>query len=200
MIEEVVPLLLVILAFDVIRWRLVFHVGLDVKQDLEVSEVRVLGQVEQRSSFFSLSRLFINILLLDEHGRRVHLLLVNSVKFQVVVLVVVHNNVALFDEVHFFHVGLVADDRHVSHVESAQHVDDQVVGESSLALVKEVAECLFELSEGLGALNQLGLHLRSDLLVELELLNDKVEVEHEGILNVLSDFVVQIGLDMQLAV
>ena len=38
--------------------------------------------------------------------------------------------------------------------------------------------------------------MRSDLRVELELLNDQVEVMHEGLLDVLPDVVVQRRLDV----
>lgn len=118
----------------------------------------------------------------------------------VVLLVVEDLDVTLLDEVHFLHIGLVTDDTHSMHVESAKHVDYQIIGKASLAFFKEVTECLLKLLESPGTLDQLRLHFWSYLLVKLELLDDKVEVVHKGVLYVLSDVVVKVWLDVQLAV
>jgi hypothetical protein len=45
-------------------------------------------------------------------------------------------------------------------------------------------------------LNQLSLHLGSEVLVELELFDDQVEVVHESLFDVFPDVVVESGLDM----
>ena len=47
-----------------------------------------------------------------------------------------------------------------------------------------------------GILNQIGLHLWSDLLVELEFFDDEVEVVAERLLNILSDIIIQRWLNM----
>jgi len=60
-----------------------------------------------------------------------------------------------------------------------------------------VLEVFFEIFELPRVLDQLGLHLRSDLLEEGELLYNQVKVEHEGLLHELPDVVVQGWLDME---
>jgi hypothetical protein len=59
-----------------------------------------------------------------------------------------------------------------------------------------VVEGLLKVSEGPSALDQLGLHLGSDLLVELELFNHQVEVVKKSLLHVLSNVVVESWLNM----
>jgi hypothetical protein len=46
----------------------------------------------------------------------------------------------LSDEIHLFHVAFVRDNYSTRGIQSAEHVDDQLVGEASLALVKKVVE------------------------------------------------------------
>jgi hypothetical protein len=57
-----------------------------------------------------------------------------------IIVVVVDLNDTLSNEVHFLHVTLVTDDSLAWGVESAEHVDNKLVGESSLALIEEVVE------------------------------------------------------------
>ena len=114
-----------------------------------------------------------------------------------IVVVVVDLNNSLSDEIHLLDITLVTNDSLTGSVESAEHVDDQLVGETSLAFVEEMVERLFEFLENSSVLDQLGLHLWSDLLVENKLFNDQVEVIHEGLLNVLSDIVIEGWLDVE---
>ena len=144
------------------------NVGLELLQDLVVTEVRELGEVE-------------DWLLLDD----------------LIVVVVVDLDDTLSDEVHLLDVALVADDSLSWRVKSAEHVDDELVGEASLALIEEVIEGLLKLLEHSGVLDELSLHLWGNLLVEDELLDDQVEVIHERLLDVVPDIVVQSGLNVE---
>jgi hypothetical protein len=101
------------------------------------------------------------------------------------------------DEVHFFYVTLVADDALARGRDAAVHLDDQLVGESTLTLLKEVVEGSLELFEDAGVLNQVGLHFWGDLLVELELLDNEVEIVKESLLDVFADIVVERWLDVE---
>ena len=143
-------------------------VRLQVVQDLVVSEVAVLRQIQNRS------------LLLE-----------------LIVLVVVDLDQALSDEVHFLDIALVANDTFPRCRDAAVHLNDEFVREPSLTLFKEVVEGPLKLLEHPSVLNQVRLHLRSDLLVELELLDDQVKVVQEGLLDVFSDVVVQGWLDVE---
>ena len=156
---------------------LVDQVGFEVEEDLEVAEVGVLGEVQDRFLFVNSSLLVVT-------------------NFIIISLIVVHIDQSLSNEEHLLDVGLVADHDLAWDVDPAEHVDDQVVGEASLALLEEVVEGLLEVSEGPGALDEFSLHLGSDLLVELELLDDQVEIVQEGLLDVLSDVVVKGWLDV----
>jgi hypothetical protein len=53
-----------------------------------------------------------------------------------------------------------------------------------------MVEGAFKLLEYSRVLDQIGLHLGGNLLIELELLDDQVEIVKEGLLDVLSDIVV----------
>ena len=101
------------------------------------------------------------------------------------------------DEEELLDVALVADDSLAGSIDSAVHVDNELVGEASLALIEKVVEGLFEFLEHSGILNQVSLHLWRDLLIELEFFNDQVEIIHEGLFDVLSDVVVKSWLDME---
>ena len=118
-------------------------VGLELIENLVVTEVGVLWQVKDG--------LLLGLLI---------------------VFVIENLDESLSDEVHLFDVTLVADDSLAWGVDSAVHVDDQLICETSLALLKEVIEGSLELLEDSSILNQISLHFWSDLLVELELLND----------------------------
>ena len=143
-------------------------VGLEVVQDLVVAEVRVLWKVED-----------------------------GFLLFDFVILVVVDLNESLSDEVHLLDVGFVGDDGLARCVDTAVHADDELVGESSLALLEEMVEGSFKLLEDSGVLNKISLHLWGDLLIELEFLDDEVEIVEESLLDVLSDVVVERRLNME---
>lgn len=115
--------------------------------------------------------------------------------FAALVGVKFHNT--LSDEEELLDVALVADDSLAGSIDSAVHVDNELVGEASLALIEKVVEGLFEFLEHSGILNQVSLHLWRDLLIELEFFNDQVEIIHEGLFDVLSDVVVKSWLDME---
>lgn len=88
-------------------------------------------------------------------------------------LFVVENfNNALSDEVDLFDVTLVTDHSLAWSVNSAEHIDNELIGESSLTFVEEMVKLLFELFENISVLNQLSLHFWSDLLIEREFFDD----------------------------
>ena len=107
-----------------------------------------------------------------------------------VVLIIVNLNETLSNEVHFLDITLVADNSLPWSVDSAVHSNNQLVSETSLTLLKEIVERSLELLEDSGILDQISLHLWSNLLVELELLNNQVEIVKESLFNVLSDIIV----------
>ena len=144
------------------------NIGLQVVQNLVVSEVRELWKVE-------------DWLLFD----------------LLVIFVVVNLHEALSDEIHLLDVTLVADDSLSWCVDSAVHGNDELISEASLTFFKEMIERPFELLEDSCVLNQVGLHLWSNLLVELELLDNQVEIIQEGLLDVLSDVIIQSWLNME---
>ena len=143
-------------------------VRLQVVQDLVVAEVAVLRQVQN-----------------------------GSLLLELIVLVVVDLDQPLSDEVHFLDIALVANHTFTRCRDAAVHLNDEFVGEASLTLFKEVVEGPLKLLEHSSVLDQVRLHLWSDLLVELELLDDQVEVVQEGLLDVFSDVVVQGWLDVE---
>jgi hypothetical protein len=103
----------------------------------------------------------------------------------------------LSDEEELLNIALVADDSLTGGIDSAVHVDNELVGETSLALIEKVVERLFEFLEHSSILNQVSLHLWRDLLIELEFFNDQVEIIHESLFDVLSDIVVESWLDVE---
>ena len=144
-------------------------VGLQVVEDLVVTEITELWQVK--------NRLFVLAIFAALVG----------VKF--------HNT--LSDEEELLNIALVADDSLAGSIDSAVHVDNELVGETSLALIEKVVERLLELLEHSSILNQVSLHLWRNLLIELEFFDDQVEIIHESLLDVLSDIVVKSWLDME---
>ena len=86
-------------------------VGLQVVENLVVSEVRELGQIKNWLFFL----LFI-------------------------VLVVIDLNESLSDEVHLFHVTFVADNCLSWRINPAIHRNNKLIGKSSLALFEKVIE------------------------------------------------------------
>lgn len=103
----------------------------------------------------------------------------------------------LSDEEELLNIALVADDGLTWGVDSAVHVDDELVGKTSLTLIEEVVEGFLEFLEHSGVLDQVGLHLWGDLLVELEFFNNQVEIVHEGLFDVLPDIIVESWLDVE---
>ena len=114
-----------------------------------------------------------------------------------IIVVVIHLDDTLSNEVHFLDITLVTDDSLAWSVKSAEHVDDQLVGKSSLTLIEEMVEGLLELLENSSVLDEFSLHLWSNLLVEDKLLNDQVEIIHEGLLDILSDVIIESWLNME---
>ena len=114
----------------------------------------------------------------------------------VVVLVIEYLDKSLSDEVHFLHISLVTDNDSSWSKDSAQQVNDQLVCEASLTLLEEMVERLLEFLESSGTLDELSLHLWSQVLVKLELFDHQVEIIHESLLDILSDIVVQGWLNM----
>lgn len=151
-----------------IRQRLKHHVRLQFAEDLVIAEVRVFGKIE------------------DSHAADL-----------LIVFIVEHLHNALSNEEHFLDVALVADHSLVLLEDATEHVNDEFVGEAALTLVEEMIERPFKLLEYSSVLNQVCLHFRRDLLIEVELLNDKVEIVKESLLDVFPDVVVQRRLDME---
>lgn len=82
-------------------------------------------------------------------------------------------------------------------MEPAEHVDDDFIREASLTFFEEMRKVLFEFLKCLSHLNDFSLHSWSDLLVELEFFNQKVEIILISLLNVLSDVVVELWLHVK---
>ena len=101
-----------------IKQRLENDVGLQIVQDLVVTKVAELGQIEDR------------LLLLD-----------------LVILVVIHFDEALADEVHLLHITLVADNTLSWRRNTAVHLNNEFVGEAALALLEEMVEGSLKLFE-----------------------------------------------------
>ena len=101
------------------------------------------------------------------------------------------------NEIHLLDITLVADDCFSWGVDSTVHGDDKLVGESSLAFLEEMVEGSLELLEDSSVLDKVSLHLWGNLLVELELFDDQVEIVQEGLLNILSNVIIQGWLDME---
>ena len=80
--------------------------------------------------------------------------------------------------------------------DSAEHIDDELVDESSLAVIKEMIERLLKFLEDPSILDNLRLHQWGDLLVELEFLDHQVEIVKESLLNVSPDVVVKSWLNV----
>lgn len=159
---------LVLFVLWAVEERLEDYVGFQVVQDLVVAKVAVFGQIQDGA-------------LLDIF----------------VILVIIHFNEALPDEVHFFDITLVTNDAFAGGGDTAVHLDDELIGEASLALLEEVVEGSLEFFEDTGVLDQVRLHLRGNLLIELELFDNQVEIIEESLLNILSDIVVQGRLDVE---
>ena len=75
------------------------------------------------------------------------------------------------DEEQFFDIWLVTNYCLAWREYLAVHVDDELVDEATLTPREEMAEVVFELFECFGTLNQVCLHIRSDLLIEVKFFN-----------------------------
>ena len=140
-------------------------------KDVVIAEVRKLGQVQNR--FLA------------------HFL---------VVFIVEDFDETLPNEEHFLDVLAEANNLTTLRIDTAEQVDDEFVNEATLALIKEMVESLFEVLEDASVLDQVSLHLGSDLMVEVELFDDQVEIVQESLLDVLADVVVQGWLDVERSV
>ena len=153
--------------FWAVQKRFEYDVGFQVVQDLVVTKIAEFWQIEDWFIFFVL-----------------------------VVFVVVDFDEALSDEIHFFDIALVANNTLAWCRDTAIHLNDKFVGKATLTLLEEMIERPLKFFEYSGILNQIGLHLWSDLLVELEFFDDKVEVIEECLLNILSNIIIQRWLNM----
>lgn len=100
------------------------NVGLEVVQDLVVSEIGVLWKVKD------------GLFLVD-----------------LIILVVINLDESLSDEVHLLDIGFVRNDSLTRCVNSAIHTNNKLIGESSLALLKEMVERSLKFFEDSGVLN-----------------------------------------------
>jgi len=117
--------------------------------------------------------------------------------FTLISFIVVDFNKSLPNEIHFLHIALVADHHFTRSRNPAVHLDDQFVGEATLTLLKEVIKRSLELLEDPSVLDKVSLHLGSDLLIELELLDNEIEIIEEGLLNILSNIIIKCWLDVE---
>lgn len=81
-------------------------------------------------------------------------------------------NDTLPNEVHFFHIALIANHSFARGIQSTVHANDKFIGEPSLALIKEMIKGLLELAEHSCTFNQICLHFWRHLLIELKFLDD----------------------------
>jgi hypothetical protein len=113
-----------------------------------------------------------------------------------VIFIVEHLNDALSDKVHLLNITFVANYSFVRRSDTTIHIDDKFISEAALTLFEEVTELSLKVPEESSALYQISLHLRSDLLVELEFLNNEIEIVIESLLDILSDIIVQSRIDV----
>ena len=94
------------------------EVALEIVQDLVITKVRIGRQVQHR--------LFLP---------------------QLIILVVEDLNLTGLNEIHLLDAALIANDRLPRKVDPAIQIDDELIDESALTLLKEVTEALLELLE-----------------------------------------------------
>jgi hypothetical protein len=116
---------------------------------------------------------------------------------QLVILVVEDLHLASLDEVHLLDTALVADNSLSRLVNPAIKVDYQLVDESPFTLFEKVIKTSFKLFELESLNNQLSLHLGGHPLIELKFFDHEVIIVQEGLIDVVLDIVVQVGLDME---
>ena len=111
-------------------------------------------------------------------------------------LIVLRQHLDMAREHHYDLLGLfsVRHDKLVRRVDASIELYDELVAEADLARIKEVLEPLDELVED--GLDQLGLHLRGELVVQAVLLHDQVMIIVERILNRELYIAVQVILKM----
>ena len=120
-----------------------YDVWFQVVKDLIVTEIAVLGQVEDGS------------FLLD-----------------LIILIVVHFNQSLPDKVHFLYIALVADHTFAWGWDSAVHLDNEFVREATLTFLEKMVEGSLEFFKYTSVLDEICLHFWSNLLIELEFFNN----------------------------
>ena len=116
--------------------------------------------------------------------------------FNVVIFIVENVNDPLPYKHKLFDICLITDHHFSRNVDSAQHIDYQVVDEASLTLIKKLTEGLLKISKSPCALNDLSLHFGGELLIEVKFLNHQVEVVEQSLLNVHSYVIVQSWLNV----
>ena len=116
---------------------------------------------------------------------------------KLIILVVEDLNLTGFDEIHLFNATLVTNNGFARLVDPAIKTDNEFVNETSFTLFEEMVEVSLESLELSSLGNQLGLHLWCHLLIEWELLNHQIIIVKEGLVDVVLDIVVEIGLNME---
>lgn len=145
-----------------------YKVRLQLAKNLVVTKVWVLGQVKD-----SLARYFL------------------------IIIIVENLDYTLSDKEHLLDVTFVADDRLVLLEDTTEHINDKFICETTLTLIKEMIERSFKLLEYPGILNKIRLHLRCDLLVEVEFLDDQVEIVEECLLNIFTNVIIECRLNVE---
>ena len=146
---------------------LVDQVGLQIEQNLIVSEIAVFWQEENR-----------------------------LIGLNLILLIIMNFNHTLANKVHFLKVALIVDEDFVWGEDPAVQLNDQLIDEASFAPIEKVVERPLELSEAVDVEDDLCLQLGWNLSVEVEFFDDQVEVIQEGLLNIIPDVVVELGLDV----
>lgn len=75
------------------------------------------------------------------------------------------------------------------------HVDHEFIAEPNLTRSKEAFKLLHEFRKN--QITQLGLHLRGELLVQVEFFDDQIEVKHKGIADSFCHTVVKTWVNMK---
>lgn len=114
---------------------------------------------------------------------------------------VVNAKSSFHNEDHLVHLVVGADEAGAAglgHLHSARvEIDDGLVDETSIARVEEVAEVLLEVFEN--QIDDLGLLLWRELLVEVEFFDNEVVIILKSLLNGLADRQVEVARDVERA-
>ena len=159
---------LTLLSSMLCRQSLVNQIGLQLIENLEVTKVCKLWQVQYCLVFGNF-----------------------------IVFVVEDLDNTLSNKEHLLNWTLVTDYHTILLEDTTEHGYDELICEAPFTLIKEMVEGAFEFLEYPGALNKLGLHLGCDLFIEWELFNDEIEIVKECLFNVLTNVTVKGGLDME---